>query len=241
MAKSTKNSSVKLDMAIKKRRYDNRLRALIVSLVVTLASMLGIVSFENFLPSWMLLAVPLFAGSAVFVAFEAALKGDNESAFSALSKRLMSLLIPSLLAMSSWFAIQSLWVYPFDTVTNRFALENLSTAFLVAGASLVLLLSTMQKDRFWITKRQPGSMDEREIAERQKVMEKSYFFAVATGAVTLWAYLGNISAVDEIKRIDVSMSVMPGHYFFPAYSAIILLFSLPMVIAVWQDKKSSKK
>ena len=237
MAKSKKNSSEKSRDSNNKRNYNNRMMALVISMVVTLASMFGIYSLESYIPSSLLKIIPVFLGITVFMLFEAASRSDDENSLSKPLQRFISLSIPASLALSSWFAIQSLWVYPFDMVTNRFALENLSTAFLVTGATLVLLLSTMQKDRFWITKRQPGSMDEREMSERQKVMERSYFFAVVTGAGTLWAYLGNISAVNEINRIDNSLDVLPGHYFFPGYCAVVLLFSLPLIIAVWQKKR----
>lgn len=241
MALGKKNSSVESRTSNIKRSYNNRSMAVVIAMVVTLASMFGIFSFESYLPSSMLKVIPLFLGVIVFMLFEVASRSDDESNLNKSLQRLISLFVPVSLALSSWFAVQSLWVYPYDTVPNRFALENLSTAFLVTGATLVLLLSTMQKDRFWITRRQQGSMDEREMSERQKVMERSYFFAVITGAGTLWAYLGNISAVNEINRIDNSLDVLPGHYFFPGYCAVVLLFSLPLIIAVWQKNGRAKK
>jgi hypothetical protein len=242
MAKKRQKSSSQTGVANRKKAiYNKRLMALVVSLVVTMASMFGIVSLEYYLADWMLLVLPLTAGVTVFAIFEAALKSNEESSVNKSIQRPISILIPVSLVISTWFAVQSLWVYPFDMSVNRFALENLSTVFLVAGGALALLLSTLQQDRYWVTKRQPGTMDEREMFYRQKVLDKSYIFAVATGAGTLWAYLENIQAIDEIRRIDIANTVVPGHYFFPAYCAVIMLFSIPSIIAVWQNKTFSKK
>lgn len=171
----------------------------------------------------------------VFLLFEAAdgMEEENIGLQNTLAKVTATLIIGSLV-FATWFSIQSLWIEPFDQFRNKFVLENIATGATIAAAILTLILSTLQRDVYWMTKRKPGILDERQVKDRQDAFERSYKFGAVLAIITLWGYLSSVDSIGRIKEIAVSPDALPGHYFVPAYCLAIALFALPLIIAAWK-------
>ena len=160
---------------------------------------------------------------------------DENPNLKTFAKVLSVLIIVGLIA-SVWYSVQSLWIAPFETRINRFTIENISVATLIASGVLTLILTTVQRDIFWIARPKQGMLDERQTRERQEVFERSYAIGAFLTVGTVWGYLSNLDAIDQIKSIAVSPSSLPGHYFIPAYCLIIALFALPLVVAALKKR-----
>lgn len=219
----------------KRQQTVHRATALLAATITFMFAVMG--SFSLFSANTFLVLATSFAlAGTVFFLFEAAAGADDKSVVmkEKLSRILAGLILLTVI-FGTWFAIQSLWVGAFETDRNKFALENTATGATIAAAVLTLLLSTLQRDVYWMTKRKPGSLDERETYERRQVFEKSYKFGAFISIVTIWGYLGNLDAVQRIKAFN-SASQLPGHYFIPAYCLVISLFALPLIVATWKKR-----
>jgi hypothetical protein len=204
--------------------------SLLVAGIVVLFSYLGLGSI-NMMPFMLVLSLPFLLGALAFYVTRAVTRNHPSSTINRFARALSIIIIMSL-AGCCWFAIQSLWISPFDTNTNRFELENIATSLLVVGGFSTLILSALQRDTFWFTKRQRGKLDEREMNERREIFEKSYRYSIALVALTLWGYLGYLDRLPVLREIDnIQGTHLPGHYFLPAYCLIIALVALPPVLA----------
>ncbi len=180
------------------------------------------------------LGIPLVVAVLSYVFVNMTHRTDNAAMVRRLGTLLPIAIVLGLLT-SNWFAIQSLWVSPFDPVRNRFVLENLSVGILVFTALLVMILSGLQRNVFWPTKRKPGELDEREIIERGIIFEKSYKFGITLSVLVIWGYLSTVHSLPDIISIN-GMGALPGHYFTPAYSLVVGLFALPLIIAAYRKR-----
>lgn len=204
--------------------------SLLVAGMVILFSYMVFGSF-GLLPFMFVLGFPFLLGAIAFYITYALSRIQPSAAINRFAK-FLSILIVLSIAGCCWFAIQSLWISPSDIDINRFELENIAAVLLAVSGFSTMILSALQRDTFWFTKRQRGKLDEREMNERREIFEKSYRYSIALVALTLWGYLGYLDRLPVLREIDnIQGTHLPGHYFFPAYCLIIALVALPPVLA----------
>lgn len=112
---------------------------------------------------------------------------------------------------------------------------NISTCAGFTAIVLNFVLSTLQKDIYWVTRKKTVSLDERQLKERQQVFEISYklgTFLVLIAAYVFAAYIGNIQAIIAHS----AYGSVPGHIAWPAYNVVIALFALPLIVAAWRKR-----
>lgn len=159
---------------------------------------------------------------------------DDSKTHSPLAKIISILLLISLVVCIV-AAVQSLWTPLFDTARNKFFLENTATASLVASIVFVIVLSTIQRDIYWVGEK-TTTFDERQIAERRTVFEKSYKISALTlfiAALFAPGYIGNFNEFTQRSTMG-----LPGHVMLPVYTLVVFLFALPLVIATWRSQKA---
>lgn len=219
----------------KKRTYNTRLVAAVIALIVTILALFGSASFDSY-PLLFQLGVPAIIGIGTFYLFEIALRRNNEDG--TLNKSLaktIALLVLVSLVVCVYSAIKSLWMSPsIDVYFNRFVYENIATGFGFAAIVLALILSTLQRDVYWVAQSKSLKLDERQTKERQQVFELSYKIAafLVLGAAAYCAdtfYL--IPAI-----IANNYGTLPGHLLWLPYSVVIALFALPLIVAAWKKR-----
>jgi hypothetical protein len=201
-----------------------------------IAGMNGRLYDAAFYASLVLFPPALLTGSLILASRARLLTPKDENPKLHPAARLTAALIVISLALALWFSIQSLWIAPFDVVRDKFVAENIATGAVLTGAILTLILSTLQRDIYWLTKRKPGLLDERQMGDRREVFETSYKFGTLAAAITIWGYLSNLDSIERIKQISVSLETIPGHYYIPAYCLVITLFALPLIVAAWRNR-----
>lgn len=202
--------------------------ALLTAGLITVFSSFGIGSLDWL--AWPVqLALPFLLGVAVYYVIYTASRVNPSVAVDWYAKVVSKLIIVSVIGCL-WFAIQSLWV-PSTAAPDRFALQNIATGLLLFAGVATLVLSGLQRDIFWFTKRDSKKLDERETTERRKIFEKSYRLSVLLTAATLWGYMNTVDSLPAIRELNIMGDGIPGHYFFPAYCLIIILVALPPILA----------
>ncbi|MDQ3065238.1 MAG: hypothetical protein M3Q36_03125 [bacterium] len=219
-----------------KYKLTKRLIAIILALVTTCFALLGSVSLSS-MPVFFQLVIPFLLGGLVFVLFDKSLKASDEHyEHTQFINRVLAQFIVLTLLASTWYGIQSLWIDVSDDTRNRFVLENIATGTTITAAILTLILSTLQSDVYWLTKRRPGTLDERQMRERHEVFETSYKLGAFLSVLTVWGYVSTIDSVDRIKEFYWLSDTLPGHYFIPAYCFVIALVALPLIVAATKKR-----
>jgi hypothetical protein len=162
---------------------------------------------------------------------------DERYVHSPLAKVITALVVASI-ATSVYATIRSLWIYPWDLMTNKFVYENIATCAGFASIVFIFILSGLQRDIYWVIRRKDLRLDERQLKERQEVFETSY--KLGTSLVLIAAYffsthVGNIQAI-----IAHNYNSVPGHLSWLAYDLVIALFALPLIVAVWKRKTATR-
>jgi hypothetical protein len=129
----------------------------------------------------------------------------------------------------------SIGTSPFEQDTKKFFYENLSTAAIIASVIFGTVLSTLQKDLYWITRRKTAEFDERIIKERQEIFEMSYKVGIFLTVGTIILIDKAISNMFRFSEITNSFSI-PGVFYWIPISLVIGLYALPMTIAAWKNK-----
>lgn len=218
----------------KEQKYDRRLLAIIMALIGTLLALMGLASLD--LPLLLYLAGALSVGGLIYTLFEAMLGSDiEEASYGKPLTKVIAVFIFISLASSTFAAIQSLWISPWDLTRNRFAFENTATGLGFAALVLTLILSTLQKDVYWFTKRKPGTLDERQTVERRAVFEKSYKLATMLLIASAVWISNSIDALPQVLANDTYGGV-PGHLRWPIYNLVIALFAIPLAVAAWKKR-----
>jgi hypothetical protein len=219
----------------KKQSYDRRLLASILALIGTMLSLMAFAALDGTMMVW--LGAPLLIGAAIYFFIDFALRTDlEENRALQATARLLSVLIFGLLAVSTYMAIQSLWVELSDPIRNRFVLENTATGTSFAAIVLILFLSTLQKDVYWFTKRKPGTLDERQIQERRAVFETSYKYATVLVIIAAYSIANNLDAIPRVMELNKFSYGVPGHIGWPIYNVVIALFAIPLSVAAWRKR-----
>jgi hypothetical protein len=212
--------------------------ALLASMVVALFTLMGSVSLFNG-NNFLVLATTILAGAFTYLLFMVAGALQTEdTATQKMIARLLTVLIVVAVAVAVKLAITSLWIWPYSR--DRSVAENIATAATIIAAIFTLLLNTLQRDIYWLTKRQPGKLSEKEIRERNQVFEMSYKFGAVLTIITLYGYLTHVDSIVQLKKFD-SMPGLPGHFMIPAYCLVTCLVALPLAVAAWRENSSQSK
>ena len=150
------------------------------------------------------------------------------------AKVLAGLVIVALL-VSTATALRSLWFSPLgDDFSDRFVYENVATSAGLSGIALTLLLSALQKDIYWITRKSAVSLDERQLSERREVFETSYKIAALLLLVIIWWLATKLWLLTAV--IANNYGEVPGHLYWIGVNIVTTLFALPLIVAAWKKK-----
>lgn len=158
----------------------------------------------------------------------------------------LSLLVIATLAASTGCATYSLGVDVHSTTVNRFVYENIAIASGNAAMVLTLILSAVQKDIYWVTRRKSLKLDERQIKERQQVFELSYKLGIGLAVVTALLLTGYSYDILKVLMLDGYVPgsdlarqygvTLPGSFYWPISNLIVGLFALPLLVATWKKR-----
>ncbi len=131
--------------------------------------------------------------------------------------------------------VKSLLFDPADSnFSDRFIYENISAGFWLACLVLTTILSAIQKDLYWVSRKKTIALDERQLHERRAVFETSYkigFFIIFWGAIFLNYALGSLPTI-----IANNGGTVPGHVAYIGLYFVLMLFALPLLLAAWKRK-----
>jgi hypothetical protein len=150
-----------------------------------------------------------------------------------LTARVLAGLLIAALAISTGAAIRSLWYSPVSQNFNdRFIYENVATTIGLASIGLALLLSALQKDIYWITRKKSLDLDERQLQERREVFEYSYKAGSLLVLVSIIWLNGKLWQMPSI--ISNNGGAMPGHIYWIGTNLIVALFALPLIVGAYK-------
>lgn len=138
------------------------------------------------------------------------------------------------LAISMYAALSSFTIDPFGlNGGSRFVYENIARGLTVASIFLTLLLSAIQKDLYWVSKKSRLKLDERQLHQRQEVFEQSYKIAAWTLFICLVLLVMNTSYIKWL----VTSQHFGGDTLIPFYNLVTFVFALPLVIAAKKTRR----
>jgi hypothetical protein len=219
---------------MQKQVLNSRLIAGMLSLITTTLALVGSVSFD--VPSYLQLLIPVLLGVGLYVLFEAMLRRNKpeDQTGSPLVKTLSALILLAII-ISSLTAVKSLWYSPLNIdFGTRFVYENIATATGFIAIVLTFILSTVQKDIYWITRKKTVAFSEQQIKARQRVFETSYLLAAYVVLGATWFFATTLHNIPEI--INNFSGSVPGHLFWLPYNVVLTVFALPLIVAAWKKK-----
>lgn len=138
-----------------------------------------------------------------------------------------------MIVLSTYAATKSLWYSPLDdNWGDRFIYENIATGVGFAAIVLTFILSALQKDIYWVTRKRTVALDEREVKERQQVFETSYKVGVFVVLYAAWFFAQTIHTMPAI--IANNFNSVPGHLYWLPFNVALLLVVLPLAVAAWK-------
>lgn len=189
-----------------------------------------------FLPLALTIAGLLTFASVVILIFGLSTRNPKSEDYthSAMAKILAALVVVAIV-VSTATAIKSLWYSPLNaTFGDRFVYENIATGVGFAGIVLTVLLSAVQKDIYWVTRKRTVALDERQLQERREVFETSYklgAFIVLLAVLWLNSKIYNVPAIFAHTNGSV-----PGHVYWIGVNLALTMFALPLIVAAWKKK-----
>ncbi len=223
-------------MKQQKNIYDTRLVAVMCALVTVILMLFGSASFDGILPLGLQLAVPFAVGALVYLAFELVQKRQAEDDEHGVIAKSISALTIGAIILNAYMVLRSLWINPSAVSMNRFAYENIATAAGFGAIILIFILSTLQKDIYWVTRKKTISFDERQLKERQEVFERSYKIGAFLVLGVAWYFANTAHNIPAIIANDHGTQI-PGHLYWLALDVALALFALPLVIAAWRKRR----
>lgn len=114
---------------------------------------------------------------------------------------------------------------------GKFVYENLASLLMFVMIGLVISLSAIQKQAYWIIRPNPQvKLDERELELRKRVFEKSYKIAMVASIISFLWLRTTVVRSDAILLNSTRFSSI-------AFSYLLLLFALPRLVAALQNDK----
>lgn len=149
--------------------------------------------------------------------------------------RIAAITILAAILISSYATIKSFSISPFaNNYPIRFVYENIATITGIIGLSLTFILSSLQKNIYWATRKNNVDLDERQIQDRRYVFEKSYKIAAIIVFVTAWFFTLTVDNIPTI--ISYHYNTVPGHIYWLPINLALTLFAMPLIIAAWKKR-----
>ncbi len=136
---------------------------------------------------------------------------------------------------ATYAMIHSYGVDPTYGLNN--GLQNIGRALSLGGIVIVVLISWLQKNMYWDFSKRPAGLDEREIALRRKVFERSYKLAILILAIAVYEMVTHAFwIVQNVQHSYVGTSV--GDMVWAPINLVVLLIALPPIVAAWQKSST---
>ncbi len=209
-----------------------------ISLLTVVSPSLGVGNdtILAFLNLTLFIAVLLTFASAIILIFGLYTRNPkNENyAHSPVAKTLALLIIAAIL-ISTYAAIRSLWYSPLsDNFVDRFVYENIATGVGFAGIVLTIILSALQKDIYWVSRKETVMLDERQLKERRDVFETSYKLGAFLILLAVWQFGGTLHNIPAI--IANHYNTVPGHLYWIGANLVLTMFALPLIVGALKKK-----
>lgn len=208
---------------------------LLLGAIATMLASLGAVSIDWPWP-WLGAVFVLGMGVIVYLLFK--IVAGKRFVHVEIMAKTLSVFTVAALITCAYAAVKSMWIDPFDPVVNRFVFENIATGAGYAAIVFILLLTALQRDAFWFTRKRTVTFDERELRERQQVLEVSYkistLIILAASfycATTIW----NVPAI-----VARNHGVLPGHMMWLPYLVLMAIVAVPLIVASWRRVPKKK-
>lgn len=216
-------------------RDNSGLSAAVFGLGVTLLTGFGAVYIKD-IPLFVTLAGPLVVGLAAAIGMYSLMQ-HNRSKETGIFARVVSIMIFCLIAVCAYTALRSIWINPTVPLERYEQLswyENAATITGIAAIILAAVLSTFHDDTYWLSRPRKGTLDERQLTQRQQVFEISYRLAAYIVAAAAWFAATRLDSL--VRVIQLHNGTVPGHVLWLPACLVIVVFVLPSVVASWQKR-----
>lgn len=121
-------------------------------------------------------------------------------------------------------------IKPTEFIDINFTMQNWGRALSIGAFGVLVLLASLQKNLFWDFGKRKDNLDEREVALRRKIFERSYKLAVLLTAIAFYIFLGNTNWVISNLQNPIGSDMQ---WFMLDF--LVLLLGLPSLIGAWHD------
>ena len=149
--------------------------------------------------------------------------------------RFLAALVAIAIGVCTISATMSVGIAPFEHASTKFVYENIATAAGLTALILMVLLSILQKDIYWVSRRKTAQFDERLIKQRQEIFETSYQIGAILTVATIILVNIALPKMLHISSMTNSQSI-PGAFYWILISLVIALYALPLIVAAWKNK-----
>ncbi len=224
-------------MVQKKRdTYNETLGAVVLSMIATMAALFGSASLSMLSTDVQLIGSLLFGVIVFYVMKRAIASMQSDSPVNKILIKLLAISVLLSIAVAVGSAIRSFWISPFDSgYPDRFVYENVAVGFSLGAVIGMCILSFLQKDLFWISRKKSNRLDERQAKERQEVYEKSYRIGALSLLLMVWYFSGTLHNMPAI--IANHYGSVPGHFKFIALDILVFFIGLPLIVGAFKGKK----
>ena len=203
----------------------------VIAMIVTALALMG--SYSLPIPGTLSTIGSFLLGGMSYGLVRAALKMNTAEREYTTVNRLIASLIVFTIALAYYAINHSFYISPFDMSSNRFAYHNIGVGSMVASWLLILILTTLQKDRFWPNGNRTD-LDEREQSERRRIFELTYKFALFANGIGLWLVTIHFDNLPRIESLNGGSA--PSSIVWLLANHLVLLIALPQIIAAWRKR-----
>ncbi len=157
---------------------------------------------------------------------------EAQRAANSTALRVLAALIVLALAIGTYAAIRTGWTSVED---GKFVYNNTANGFGCAALALIVALSYLQRDVYWLNRGRTVKLDERQIQERQQVFETSYKLGTALVFVAFCIVFTHKQSLLTMVQHD---SFTPGNILWPFANIVMALFALPLLVAAYRKRKA---
>jgi hypothetical protein len=151
--------------------------------------------------------------------------------------KILTLLLVTCLIISTATAIRSLWFNPgAPDFADKFVYENIATGTGFAAIFLTFVVSSMQRDIYWFNRSKRAiALDERQLRERQQVLELSYKIITFLSLITVIWIMNVIHNVPVLY--EKTNGHGPGHIAWIGVNFVVTVAAMPLIIAALRRSK----
>ncbi len=165
------------------------------------------------------------------------IKSEKAATIGWIPKLLAALTLVSIVT-GIFCAIRTLNVDPED---GKFIYNGIANATAAITILLIYFLSAVQKNMYWISRKLADNFDERQVRERQRVLEISYRIGAIVLLLSAYMFSTTKDALPRIVNDFTNLGITPGAFFLPFYNLAFLFFALPLIVAAWSTVKPKNK